>query len=293
MNSLDLDINNYDLKDILNLFKVSYDLNEDDMKKAKRVVLMTHPDKSRLAPDIFIFYTKAYKILFYIYQFRNKQAKDGDTEYTADIEEVKKSIHEEDRIKQFTKSREFNTKFNKLFDENRMNDDDNDGGYTEWLSSGDNLNTYSAKNVSQMNQIIDEKKKEMRQVVLHEDFQPMNSSSNYDLTRSRPTYYSSDIFSKLPYEDLKRAHVETVVPVSQEDLLTRRSYNTVTELKTARNTQNMNPMNNRDVSTFLKQQEDKNMKLNSNIAFRLAQQSEQSRNINQNISKHFNRILNE
>ena len=159
MNSLDLDINNYDLKDILNLFKVSYDLNEDDMKKAKRVVLMTHPDKSRLAPDIFIFYTKAYKILFYIYQFRNKQAKDGDTEYTADIEEVKKSIHEEDRIKQFTKSREFNTKFNKLFDENRMNDDDNDGGYTEWLSSGDNLNTYSAKNVSQMNQIIDEKKK--------------------------------------------------------------------------------------------------------------------------------------
>ena len=137
------------------------------------------------------------------------------------------------------------------------------------------------------------KKKEMRQVVLHEDFQPMNSSSNYDLTRSRPTYYSSDIFSKLPYEDLKRAHVETVVPVSQEDLLTRRSYNTVTELKTARNTQNMNPMNNRDVSTFLKQQEDKNMKLNSNIAFRLAQQSEQSRNINQNISKHFNRILNE
>ena len=97
----------------------------------------------------------------------------------------------------------------------------------------------------------------------------------------------------MPYEDLKRAHVETVVPVSQEDLLTRRSYNTVTELKTARNTQNMNPMNNRDVSTFLKQQEDKNMKLNSNIAFRLAQQSEQSRNINQNISKHFNRILNE
>ena len=92
---------------------------------------------------------------------------------------------------------------------------------------------------------------------------------------------------------MKRAHVETVVPVSQEDLHSRRSYNTVMELKNARNMQNMNPMDNTEVSTFLKQQESKNMKLNSNIAFKLAQQSEHSRNVNQNISKHFNRILNE
>ena len=64
MNSLDLDINNYELDDILKLFKVSHDLSHDDMKRAKKIVLMSHPDKSRMSPDIFLFYTKAYKILY-------------------------------------------------------------------------------------------------------------------------------------------------------------------------------------------------------------------------------------
>ena len=51
-------------------------------------------------------------------------------------------------------------------------------------------------------------------------------------------------------------------------------------------------MNNTEVGDFLKQQQEKNMKLNSNIAFRLAKQSEESRKINQVISKQFNRLSN-
>ena len=55
MNNIDLDINNYNLNDILRLFKLSINLSEQDMKRAKRMVLMTHPDKSRLSPEIFFF----------------------------------------------------------------------------------------------------------------------------------------------------------------------------------------------------------------------------------------------
>ena len=72
MENLDLDINNYNLNDILGLFKLSINIQEDDMKRAKKMVLMTHPDKSGLPPDVFLFYSKAYKILFYIYQLENK-----------------------------------------------------------------------------------------------------------------------------------------------------------------------------------------------------------------------------
>ena len=48
MESLDLDLNNYGLNDILKLFNLDYDFNKEGLKQAKKVVLMTHPDKSYL-----------------------------------------------------------------------------------------------------------------------------------------------------------------------------------------------------------------------------------------------------
>ena len=54
---LDLDINNYDLQDILHLFKLPVNFDEQDLKRAKQIVLKTHPDKSNLPSDYFIFYS--------------------------------------------------------------------------------------------------------------------------------------------------------------------------------------------------------------------------------------------
>ena len=63
MDKVDLNIDNYNLNDILELFKLDYNFDSSDLKKAKRVVLMTHPDKSKLPKEYFLFYTKAYKML--------------------------------------------------------------------------------------------------------------------------------------------------------------------------------------------------------------------------------------
>ena len=41
----DLDLSNYDLQDILNLFQIPENFTEADLKKAKRQVLKLHPDK--------------------------------------------------------------------------------------------------------------------------------------------------------------------------------------------------------------------------------------------------------
>ena len=49
----------YSLKDILDLFDLDYDINIDDLKRAKKV-LMTHPDKSRLDAKYFLFYKKSF-----------------------------------------------------------------------------------------------------------------------------------------------------------------------------------------------------------------------------------------
>ena len=68
---MDLNINNYDLEDILNLFKIPTNFNEAHLKQAKKMVLKTHPDKSGLSPEYFLFYSKAYKVLYSIHTFKN------------------------------------------------------------------------------------------------------------------------------------------------------------------------------------------------------------------------------
>ena len=48
MENLDLNIHNYELNDLLALFKLPFHFDDSDLKNAKRIVLKTHPDKSGL-----------------------------------------------------------------------------------------------------------------------------------------------------------------------------------------------------------------------------------------------------
>lgn len=59
MQNLDLNINNYNLDDILNLFQIKSDFGDDDLRNAKKLVLKTHPDKSGLSPEYFLFFFKS------------------------------------------------------------------------------------------------------------------------------------------------------------------------------------------------------------------------------------------
>ena len=73
---MDLNLANYDLPDLLNLFKLDYDFDADDLKRAKKTVLQTHPDKAPDLPkDYFLFFSEAYKMLYAVYQFRYKSTQ--------------------------------------------------------------------------------------------------------------------------------------------------------------------------------------------------------------------------
>ena len=52
---VDLDIEHYDLESLVKLFKIPMQFCEKDLKIRKKIVLATHPDKSRLDKNIFIF----------------------------------------------------------------------------------------------------------------------------------------------------------------------------------------------------------------------------------------------
>ena len=79
LENLDLNIDNYNLTDLLQLFNLDFNFNEDELKHAKKAVLMLHPDKSGLEKDFFLFFTAAYKIVYSVYNFRRTKTKS--TEY--------------------------------------------------------------------------------------------------------------------------------------------------------------------------------------------------------------------
>jgi hypothetical protein len=62
----------YSLKDLLALFHTDYNINLEDLKRAKKQVLMTHPDKSKLPAEYFLFYKKAFDIVVNFYNNQNK-----------------------------------------------------------------------------------------------------------------------------------------------------------------------------------------------------------------------------
>jgi hypothetical protein len=321
MESLDLDIDNYNLPDILALFNLPTLFNEDDLRRAKLAVLKTHPDKSKLPKEYFLFFTKAYRIVHQIYTIRHPVTNEHYTQYaertprtsavpslrcvgkdtltepyipidgtTAATAAAKTVVdygrlmqtegyrHEADdeyardtheRMKRrldemmsgsgsgsgtttkqnaTVKAGEFNRWFNEKFEQYRLKDDELETGYEAWFrgtstdaddedgaKGGDVDDSGSwADKVARLNQRKQALRNKYALVERHELEYAGDGGGGYDLTRERPQEYSSGIFGNLRYEDLKKAHTESVIPVTEEDYYKTKRFNNVNELQTFR-----------------------------------------------------------
>ena len=230
--SVDLDIENYKLEDILNLFKVPLNFKEEDMKNAKKMTLMTHPDKSGLDKDYFLFYSKAYKKLHGIYTFRQNTKQNLDIEYSdVLIDYETRDINKEEQ----KKKKEFNTWFNKTFEELNENKTD---GYSEWLKSNDNelsKNINESKTKEEKEKVLMQKRKEQRELTIYKDIEEtcvnlsVNSSS---LSKHTPSDYgNNELFSKSGYQDLKSAYENTLIPVTDNDYNEKKQFKNTFELQ--------------------------------------------------------------
>ena len=89
MDNIDLNLENYNLTDLLNLFKLDIYFKEEDLKTAKTMALKTHPDKSRLDQKFFVFFMRAYRRIEQIYNFRKKKEQDiHNVEYSLDTGDI-------------------------------------------------------------------------------------------------------------------------------------------------------------------------------------------------------------
>lgn len=278
---LDMNIDNYELQDLLDLFHLDYNFNEEDLKKTKKTVLMTHPDKSKLPKEYFLFFSAAYKIIYSIYEFRFKSIKPNATEYI----KVNKYTSEKDEereilLNNLKQQPNFNKIFNELFEKYNIKDNETEGGYGDWLKSEEDLdNTRTTMN--EMNEKFELKKKKVQSIIVHKDVEEMDSGNgHFELTRDKPEYYSSTLFSSLQYEDLKKAHVESVIPVTQEDYQNRKKFRNVDEMQRYNAEQNSEPLSLKQSNEYLNQRKSYQDKNDVSRAFKLAKQDEQARKAN-------------
>jgi hypothetical protein len=135
-----------------------------------------------------------------------------------------------------------------------------------------------------MRQEFDKKKAQARSLIVREDVQEIwgnNSISSSELSNDAPGTYDSGLFSGLGYQDLYKAHTETVIPVTDEDYEQKQKFGSVNEFVSYRNSQDTVPLSEQQALQYLNQKNMKEEERAVRRAYELAKQTEQAKAKNQ------------
>jgi hypothetical protein len=251
MTSHNLDIQNYTYPELLQLFDLkdnSY-LTIEDIKRAKHKVLMIHPDKSNLPSEYFLFYKKAFDLVYEQFENTQKERKTvphENPDYVPIHNELKSTDRQITAAINKISIKEFNQTFNKLFDKTVISKID--ATKNDWFVSETSKYDLAGENVTHANlqQKFDQIKQNTGQIVRHRETMEIRSQTGYNLydtAEDSDEYITSDPFSKFKYDDLRKVHKdETILPVSERDFAKVKQYASVDAFNRARNDQTLNPL---------------------------------------------------
>jgi len=283
----DLNLANYDLNDILSLFRVSLPLTEDAMRSAKKRVLLTHPDKSRLSPEYFLFFSAAYKKLHEVYSFQNKSAKKSkleEVDYQANVASNER-MDKRALVEDLARKGNFHTWFNEQFELATADDESKNAGYGEWLKSEEGI--YSAAGdvtKETLHREIERQREYAMSVSVYRGIgenyaSPLGGSILTTSLSATNSFSSSDLFvgsGGLSYQDLRQAHLETILPVKEEQ--TGRHAMTYEQHKQLRSEQDLflRPMSEAEAMALLKQDDLRREEQSASLAFEFAKQAQKA-----------------
>jgi len=282
---IDLNIDNYSREDLYKLFgfRISSILTEDNMKDAKKILLKTHPDKSRLDNKYFIFFGKAYKYLHDIYEFQNKTNSKKNTNYHDDecvdsqnSQVLDKMFEIQTDLKQ---TNNFNKWFNTKFEKHRL-EDPVEHGYGDWLKSDEDI-IFTPQNINKdsMAKHIEKRKKEIQTLTPYNGVVNTalhSSAGGTSLMQYNSNFTSGTLFNSggVGFTDLRQAYVESVIPVTEEDFNKVQKFKNINDYKRHRDTIDVTPLNKEDAMYELLCQDRQRNVESSALAFYYAQQSE-------------------
>jgi hypothetical protein len=176
----------------------------------------------------------------------------------------------------FENTKSFNEWFNKEFDNAHIYNDKERKGYEDWLRNSP-IENEKVNDMKGMNMYIDKKKKELRNLSLIErreveEIWNTNNISASELSPDAPQCYDSDLFSQLSYQDLQKAHTESIIPITIDDYDNKQKFNNVNEFISFRNNQDIQPF--QEGEKYLDNKRKKEEELSVRLAFNLAKQSE-------------------
>ena len=262
-----LNIQSYSLDEMLGLFELdSYDISIENLKVAKKKVLMLHPDKSKLDAKYFLFYKKAFDIIVQFFDNQNRQNRsiqpkdvayepnynDQDTNTT---KQITKNVQE-------MKSEKFQENFNKLFEANQMGVRPNTER-NEWFQQEKSAYDVPQEKMSKqaMNDNFQRIKKQNNGLIQYNGVQSLNqdsatSNNFYDDDDFQDKYMTSDPFSKLKFDDLRKVHRDqSVLAVSEQDINNIKTYGSVEEFNRARSEHSYEPLEKQHADRLLQEQE--------------------------------------
>jgi hypothetical protein len=260
-----LNINMYSLEELLGLFDLTYDLDLEGVKRAKKKVLMLHPDKSRLSSDYFIFYKRAFEVIVHFYEEKTRQNRVVPTEevkYSPMNTSQQKSKQVNEVINNMKKS-EFQNKFNEMFEQNMKTAPD--PKRNEWFKKEDPIFDINEKVSTQnMGQVFDTIKQRSMGMVQYKGVQSLNSGSGTNIYDDEDdnSYVVCDPFSKLKYDDLRKVHKDqTVLAVSEKDFQKVPQYSSVDHFMRERGNQNLTPLEKTQAEKMMEMQQKEHNKM--------------------------------
>jgi hypothetical protein len=220
-----LDVDAYSLGDLLSLFEISsFTPSLEEMRRAKKKMLMTHPDQSRLPSAYYLFYRQAYEVVLTFYQEQTRQNQA--TTVVGDYAPPNVNHGVQGALDKMS-ARDFHSKFNQLFEKMDMAakpDPARNAWFTHTAPVIDNVpDRIAPKDMAQAFQTV--KKAQTAALVSHrggvQEMQvSQGAASFYD--DDDDAYISSDVFSKLKFDDLRKVHKDqTVLAVGEQDYVYR------------------------------------------------------------------------
>jgi len=239
-----LDISTYSLVELLDLFDLTRRPTMEDMMRAKRKMLMVHPDKSRLPPHYFLFYQKAYNMVVQYYNQLNRESQPVvNRDYEAPEAAHAAQVQAQPRFD--------NTRFNDLFENNGGVDRARQEAKQQrfgWFSQAEQAPDVREEIILKTQQEVKAAKhlndafetirpRVVSSLVVRQEVRPLTSTSGavsyFDEEQDEEEeagYISAEIFSKLKFDDIRRVHKdETILPVGESDFSKVQTFASVEE----------------------------------------------------------------
>ena len=270
-----LDIKTYQFHDLLNLFDLTMDMTIDDLKRAKLKVLYMHPDKSKLDPKYFLFYKKAFEIVIGYFEERTKQdkkvpvvqSKEDEMQYDPEPRFIQKNEAVAHTIQKYQNKQKdggsnFNKNFNDLFEDAMVKP--RDTTRNQWFREETPIYKHAEATKDTMGQVIQTVKTQVASNALSRYRGVENLTSGGGLGAQfhdeddgdTEQYASSDIFSKLKFDDLRRVHKDqTVFAVSENDFDPSSRAKNIEYLNRERDGQDLTPLEKSHAQKILEQQQ--------------------------------------